>query len=93
MKVVSGISKLRAGYFYAEASPLKQVAKSKTPTFLIHGDADTFVPTKMVYPLYEALKVPKALWVTSGSKHVQSFHDHPQAYRDKIQAFLAQYDQ
>ena len=93
VNVVSGISKLRAGYFYAEASPLKQGAKSKTPTFLIHGDADTFVPTKMVYPLYEALKVPKALWVTSGSKHVQSFHDHPQAYRDKIQAFLAQYDQ
>lgn len=93
VNVVSGISKLRAGYFYAEASPLKQVAKSTRPTFFIQGGADNFVPTKMVYPLYHALKAPKELWIGPGSKHVQSFHDHPQTYREKIQAFLAKYDQ
>ena len=92
VNVVSGISKIRAGYFYGEVSPLKQASKSSLPTFFIHGSADDFVPTKMVYPLYRALKAPKLLWVSQGSKHVQSFHDHPVLYRDKIEKFLSEYD-
>lgn len=93
VNIVSGISKVRAGYFYGEASPLKQVAKSTRPTFFIQGGADTFVPTAMVYPLYDALRAPKKLWIGKGSEHVQSFHDHPVAYRQQIQSFLKQYDQ
>ncbi|MEX0380163.1 alpha/beta hydrolase [Leuconostoc sp. MS02] len=92
VNVTSGISKIRAGYFYGEASPLKQVSKSTRPTFFIQGGADTFVPTKMVYPLYHALNAPKALWIGKGSEHVQTFNDHPTEYRNKIQSFLAQYD-
>lgn len=92
VNIVSGISKVRAGYSYSEASPLKQVAKNKRPMLFIHGDKDTFVPTRMVYQLYAATKGPKELWVTSGSKHVQSFPDHPVAYRQKVTNFLNQYD-
>ncbi len=92
VNITSGISKVRAGYFYGEASPLKQVAKSSRPTFFIHGSADTFVPTKMVYSLYHALNAPKQLWIGAGSEHVQTFHDHPIEYRYKIQSFLNQYD-
>ena len=29
--------------------------------FFIHGDKDTYVPTWMVYPLYEAKSAPKQL--------------------------------
>ncbi|MCT3048686.1 alpha/beta hydrolase [Leuconostoc mesenteroides] len=92
VNVVSGISKVRAGYSYEEASPLRQVEKNTRPTFFIQGGADTFVPTKMVYPLYNASRGPKQLWITKGSKHVQSFHDYPVAYRSKIKAFLEKYD-
>lgn len=92
VNIVSGISKARAGYSYEEASPLKQVAKNTRPTFFIQGGADTFVPTRMVYPLYKASKGPKQLWITKGSKHVQSFHDYPVVYREKIQHFLEKYD-
>lgn len=92
VNVVSGISKVRAGYSYEEASPLRQVEKNTRPTFFIQGGADTFVPTKMVYPLYNASRGPKQLWITKGSKHVQSFHDHPVAYKSKIKAFLEKYD-
>lgn len=92
VNITSGISKVRAGYFYGEASPLKQVAKSTRPTFFIHGSSDTFVPTKMVYSLYHALNAPKQLWIGKGSEHVQTFHDHPIEYRHKIQSFLNQYD-
>ncbi|GMA69446.1 alpha/beta hydrolase [Leuconostoc litchii] len=92
VNIVSGISKVRAGYAYEEASPLKQVAKNTRPALFIQGGGDTFVPTRMVYPLYKASKGPKQLWITKGSKHVQSFHDYPSAYRDKIKRFLDIYD-
>ncbi|MGX7051726.1 alpha/beta hydrolase [Leuconostoc palmae] len=92
VNVVSGISMIRAGYSYSEASPLEQVKKSKQPTLFIQGDSDTFVPTKMVYPLYHALNAPKELWVTKGTKHVQSFNDYPELYKEKITYFLNQYN-
>ena len=64
------LSKRRVGYSFKEASTIEQVKKSKTPTLFIHGDQDTFVPTYMVYDLYNAcssdkdfllLKVPNML--------------------------------
>ncbi len=33
----------------------------------IHGDADSYVPTWMVYPLYEAKSEPKELMDCTGS--------------------------
>ena len=47
------LTKIRAGYSFGEASALEQVKKSKTPTLFIHGGGDLFVPTEMVYELYE----------------------------------------
>lgn len=92
VNVVSGISKVSARYSYSEASPINQVRKNTRPVLFIHGDKDDFVPTKMVYRLYQANNGPKSLWVTKGAKHVQSFHDYPVAYREKISQFLKQYD-
>lgn len=46
------------GSFFAESGQ-----KCKLPMFFIHGDADTYVPTWMVYPLYEAKSEPKELWL------------------------------
>lgn len=93
VNVVSGISKMRAGYTYSEASPVKQVAKSQQPTLFIQGGGDTFVPAHMVYTLYDALHAPKELWIGKNSKHIQSFNDHPIAYREKVKTFLEKYDQ
>ncbi|WP_312880252.1 alpha/beta hydrolase [Paenibacillus phytorum] len=45
LHLTSLLTKLRAGYFFGEASALDQLQKSKTPMLFIHGDADLFVPT------------------------------------------------
>ncbi|HEY4399486.1 MAG TPA: alpha/beta hydrolase [Lactobacillaceae bacterium] len=89
--IVSGISKVRAGYTYGEASALEAVKRNKRPMFFIHGGHDTFVPTKMVYQLYDAAKGPKELWVAPGSEHVQSLTDHRTEYYARVKAFLAKY--
>lgn len=67
------LSKKRIGYSFKEASTIDQVKKSKTPTLFIHGDQDTFVPTYMVYDLYNACSAEKDLLIIEGAKHAQSY--------------------
>lgn len=67
------LSKKRIGYSFKEASTINQVKKSKIPTLFIHGDQDTFVPTYMVYDLYNVCSAEKDLLIIEGAKHAQSY--------------------
>ena len=75
----------------AGASPLRQVARCHKPMLFIHGDRDTFVPFSMLARLYAAKPQPKAQWVSPGSIHARSFHDHPVAYAAHVRSFVGQY--
>lgn len=76
------------GWDFKEASALKQVAKCSLPMLFIHGDADDFVPTWMVYPLYEAKPEPKELWLTPGVDHARSYQRYPTEYTQRVSSFL-----
>ena len=91
VEILSGINKLKVGYFLNDGSSVTQLRKNHRPMLFIHGDHDTFVPTKMVYQNYRASQGPKELWVTSNSKHAKSYADHPWQYRCRIANFLAKY--
>lgn len=54
MYSTSLLCKLRYGWSFGEASAISEVSKSSYPMLFIHGGSDTFVPTEMVYRLYEA---------------------------------------
>lgn len=88
MWTTSALCKIKYGWSFGEASPLRQVAKCRRPMLFIHGDSDTFVPTRMVYPLYEAKPQPKELWIAHGSRHARSYTDHPKEYTAKVRAFI-----
>lgn len=79
------------GWTFSEASPLKMVSKCQLPMFFIHGDSDTFVPTWMVHPLYEAKPEPKELWLAPGSEHARSYFDYREEYTQRVQNFLKKY--
>lgn len=87
MYTTSALCRLRYGWSFGEASPLEQVKKCRRPMLFIHGDADTYVPTSMVKPLYEAKPQPKELWLAPGSKHIHSYIDHPQEYTRRVLQF------
>lgn len=91
MYTSSALCKLKYGWSFGEASPLKQVAKCNKPMLFIHGGNDTFVPTRMVYPLYKAKPAPKQLVVFHGSKHAASYHDHPREYEALVKHFVLKY--
>ncbi len=88
MYTSSLLCKLRYGWSFGEASALLQVKKCRYPMLFIHGDSDTFVPTEMVYRLYEAKPGEKELWVTENTEHAASLRNHPEAYLQKVRSFL-----
>lgn len=92
MNVTSLVTKMRAGYWFGEADAVKQLEKNTLPMFFIHGDADTFVPYEMLDTLYQATNGPKEKWVVAGAEHAKSYKMDPEAYKEKIAAFLAKYD-
>lgn len=91
LHTASMLCQLRYGWNFQEASALKQVAKCRLPMLFIHGDKDNYVPTWMVYPLYEAKPEPKELWIAPGSKHARSYQDHQETYTQKVKQFTEKY--
>lgn len=86
--MTSLITKIKAGYWFGEASPEEQVKQSSTPTLFIHGDEDDFVPTHMAYELYHSAKCPKELYIALGAKHGYAYIADKQMYRTRVKHFL-----
>ncbi|MCM3131809.1 alpha/beta hydrolase [Paenibacillus polysaccharolyticus] len=86
--VTSLITRWKAGYSFKEASALKQLAKVNVPVLFIHGEADTFVPTEMVYRLYEACKAEKELLTIPRAGHGTAFQVDRDKYKAVLGAFL-----
>lgn len=91
LNVASALCKMEYGWSFQEASPLEQVKKCTLPMLFIHGDADTFVPTWMVHPLYEAKPQPKELWIVPGAEHAVAYKENPEAYTRKVSDFVRKY--
>ncbi|CDQ40785.1 alpha/beta hydrolase [Virgibacillus salexigens] len=87
----SVITKMRAGYGLQEASALNQVKKSETPILYIHGNSDTFVPTRMSQELYENTKSEADLITFDNAGHGEAFVTHKEKYIDKLNRFLEKY--
>ncbi|MDR2078982.1 MAG: alpha/beta hydrolase [Treponema sp.] len=91
LTIAGKLVKKRAGYAFEEASSIGQVRKAKVPILFIHGDADTFVPSWMVYPLYEACGSEKELYVVKGAGHTKAYTTDPALYERRVSAFLEKY--
>ena len=82
------LCKIKYGWSFGEASPIKQVEKCPYPMLFIHGDNDTFVPSEMVHPLYEAKKGEKEIWITKGTEHARSYADYREEYVRRVREFV-----
>lgn len=91
LHTASWLCRQEYGWDFSEASALNQVRKCTLPMLFIHGDADTYVPTWMVYSLYEAKPQPKELWIVPGATHAMSYKDYPQEYTGHVEKFVEKY--
>ena len=93
MYTADWLCQLEYGWGFKEASALKQVARCHLPMFFIHGDKDDYVPTWMMYKLYEAKPQPKALWIVPEADHAHSYLFNTEEYTQKVKAFVDKYIQ
>lgn len=85
------LTKIRAGYSFAEASALEQVKKTDKPILFIHGEDDTFVPVEMVYELYEAANGDKEHYIVPNAEHGNAYDANPALYEETVTNFLNKY--
>lgn len=89
----SWLCKQKYGWSFQDASALEAVKKSTRPMLFIHGEEDTFVPTRMVYELYDAKSEPKEIWISPGVDHAHSYRDCTDEYTHRVSEFVEKYIQ
>ena len=93
MYTASWLCNLKYGWNCTEASALEQVKKCQLPMLFIHGEKDDYVPTWMVYQLYEAKPQPKELWIVPNADHATSYKLNKETYTEKVKLFTDKYIQ
>ncbi len=86
------IIKMHFKFSMYDVSAIEAMKKTEIPMLFCHGDADTFVPTAMVYDVYNAKKDKKELQLYAGSPHAQSVVDHPEQYKEVVGQFFKKYN-
>lgn len=82
---------MKTGFNFNDGKTIDQLRKNKLPLFLIHGGADTFVPTKMVYQNYAATSGIRKIWVVPKTGHAMAYYNYPRKYEQCVISFFNQY--
>ncbi len=84
-------AKLLGGFGLWQRDSRKILRNSKLPVLLIHGTADTFVPSFMSQQAYDACAEPKKLLLVEGASHGLSYVVDGLAYTSAVIDFLKDY--
>ena len=88
LQVADLVSRVRAGYWFSDASSVSQLKKAKVPILFIHGDKDDFVPYDMLDKVYNAADVEKEKLVVEGAEHAKYAYVKPELYWNTISNFI-----
>ena len=81
------VAKLKSGFTFAQASPIRAAKNVTTPVLFIHGEADRLVPAGMSKELYKTVKGPKQIQLFPQAEHVSSLYSDRFRYRTVIRQF------
>ena len=91
LNAANTVCKKNAHYDFKEASSIKQLKKSRTPTLFIHGGEDDFVPFEMLDKIYEAASCEKEKLVIEGAGHGMASTVNPELYWETVDSFIEKY--
>ncbi len=93
LSFVNSINRRKAGYdLKKDTNALEAVSKAKIPMLFVHGGKDDFVPTYMVYQLYDACaSVYKDILIVPEADHARSYYFGKKDYDAKINEFIAKF--
>lgn len=81
-------SKALAGFDLWECDTRQTLARAQVPVLLIHGKADTFVPTHMSRVGFDACRSPRELIEVEGAGHGRSFQYEPERITKALADFF-----
>ncbi len=82
------VNRKLAGYGMDECNAAREVARAKVPILMIHGDGDTFVPSRMCDKIYANCTSPKRKLIVKGAAHAESYYKDTAAYEEALGDFL-----
>ncbi|MDD4011056.1 MAG: alpha/beta hydrolase [Sphaerochaetaceae bacterium] len=82
------ILRIKYGFWMSDVKPIDHLERLSIPALLVHGDKDSFVPTSVVYKLYEAKKDNKAMHIFKDCVHAKSAIHSPDEYTQVLRDFL-----
>lgn len=88
IQIADWMNKKLAGYGMDECNAAREVKKSTTPTLFIHGDADTFVPSRMCDAMYENCSAEKCKLIVKGAAHAESYYKNTKRYEEALGIFI-----
>ena len=84
-------TRLVAGWWFRQASPIRCVGQIETPIYFIHGLNDTFILPKMGEELYQAKQHGiRKLYLAPNAGHVEAMQKNPAEYDAKLGEFLTE---
>ena len=88
LSIFNHVNKRLAGFDLNDTDVRPSVREAKVPMLFVHGDADDFVPTRMVYELYDLCPTEKDLIIIRGAAHAESILIGSEKYKAKLNEFI-----
>ena len=79
----------RLGVSVAELAPIDRIAEIGAPLLIAVGSEDGRTTPEQARRVFEAAREPKQLWVVPGAAHVDLHRFAPEAYEERVLAFLS----
>ena len=87
----NSINKAFAKFDLKDTDVRESVKNSKVPMLFVHGDADDFVPTRMVFELFDICSNEKDILIVKGAAHAESILIGMDEYKNKMKEFISKY--
>ncbi len=91
LHLVSKYSELTGNFNFKKCAPIEAVRKSVTPTLFVHGEADDFVPFRMLNEVYTACSAEKDFFTVRNAAHAESSTKAPVLYWNNVYNFVKKY--
>ena len=82
------LSRIKLGIDLKKSSAIQYITKCSKPMMFSHGEKDDFIPPYMCERLYQTYTGPKEKYIAPDAGHAESMDYDPDAYFERIQAFI-----
>lgn len=91
VNIFNRINKTFAKYDLRDTDVRKSVQNTKVPMLFVHGNDDTFVPTRMGIELFKLCTAQKDILLVDGAKHAECIRVDEAGYHKKLNEFINKY--